>query len=240
MECRRPPRCPATDQRDGSWPQTRRPIASATQFLFLSILPPRIPRDGHLDLKETSEIGREYPALARLFSTGTRSVLLLLCLPLGTMAIESQANPANDSKIEDPQLIEQIAQPVISVAGIRKLIPGLSVVGAEPRPPWHSLDFDRSRNDTLSSVSSVSSMWILAKQVPRKPEVFRDGVRGHADFGASRFRMHRDAAHARAGLIWFSHKMKSISPAAVPQPTTAVMMGIGLTGLAVAGRRYDA
>ena len=174
--------------------------------------------------------------MARLFGAVTRAVFLLLCLPLGALALEYPADLGNHSKIEAPQPIERVAQPVISMARIRDLIAGLSVVEVEPRTLSRSLDFDRSRDVTLSSVFSV---WTLPRQVVCRLEAFCQRMHPHTDFDASRFRMYRDAAHSWARPSGFSHRMQGIPPSPAPQPTAAVLMGIGLTGLVVAGRRYD-
>ena len=87
--------------------------------------------------------------MARLLRAVTLGALLLLCLPRGAMALEYRADLGNVVTIEDPQLVERVAQPVASVARIRNLISGLSVAGVEPRTSSQMLDFDRSGSATI-------------------------------------------------------------------------------------------
>jgi len=181
-----------------------------------------------------------------------RALVLAFCalfsLPLGAAALEFHANfkeyalaqylesddatlswretlvLETDSASEGHRRFHPFDRPAAGPARIRELISGHLASGTASPLPSH--------------VFSEFSERFLARRVSRHFDFFHEIQNPHADSHASRARMFRHGRRAWARLARF--RARTSGPPPIPEPTTAVLMGIGLIGLAVAGRRDDA
>jgi hypothetical protein len=81
----------------------------------------------------------------------------------------------------------------------------------------------------------------LEEHISRHSDFFRHIRDLHADGDAFRsrlFRHGRHRGHDRARMHWHHERRSNLPP--VPEPSSAILIGIGLIGLAVARRRQDA
>jgi len=159
----------------------------------------------------------------------------LLGMPLGAAALVLNGDYEKSTLTRqlDSSLPDLFAKPDLILEGQGRL-------GRFTRIPELGSAFpvEGIERPSVADLPSEFSEQFPASRTLRRFGFFRRG--SNADTDALRDRILRRRTHNRARMAWVSRTTYSPPPASVPEPTTAILLGIGLVGLSVAGRRNDA